>query len=58
MNMSKSPIFSLMANVYCRLLSADMHAKITKSRKCETLLMEPVRAKASPFPETRDLGRG
>lgn len=34
--MSKSLIFSLMANVYCRLLSADMHAKITKSRKCET----------------------
>ena len=56
--MSKSLIFSLMANVYCRLLSADMHAKITKSRKCETLLMEPVRAKESPFPETRDLGRG
>ena len=48
--MSKSLIFSLMANVYCRLLSSDMHAKITKSRKCETPLMEPATAKASPFP--------
>lgn len=29
-----------------------------KFRKCETPLVEPERARASPFPETRDLGRG
>ena len=27
-----------------------------KFRKCETPLMEPVRAMVSPFPEGRDLG--
>ena len=54
----KSLIFGLMANGYRRLLSADKLAKITKFRKCETPLMEPERAKASPFPETLDLGRG
>ena len=54
----KKSAFSLMANGYRRLLSADMHATITKFRKCETPLMEPARAKASPFPETLDLERG
>ena len=54
----KKSDFGLMANGYRRLLSADKLAKITKFRKCETPLMEPARAKASPFPETRDLGRG
>lgn len=29
-----------------------------KFRKCETPLVEPERARARPFPETRDLGRG
>lgn len=29
-----------------------------KFRKDETPLVEPERARASPFPETRDLGRG
>ena len=30
--------------------------KMLKFRKCETPLVEPERARASPFPEGRDLG--
>ena len=55
--MSKSLILGLMANGLCLFLSSDVRTKITKFRKCETPLMEPEMAKASPFPETRDLGR-
>ena len=29
-----------------------------KFRKCETPILEPARAKVSPFPEGRDLGWG
>ena len=30
------------------------HAYLLKFRKCETPLLEPARARASPFPEGRD----
>ena len=36
--------------------SHPLPIKILKFRKCETPLVEPERAKASPFPEGRDLG--
>ena len=40
-------------------VNASAHIdKILKFRKCETPLLEPARAKVSPFPEGRDLGRG
>ncbi len=32
------------------------HAYLLKFRKCETPLLEPARARASPFHEGRDLG--
>ena len=56
--MSKSLIYGLMAVGICRFLSSSVRTKITKFRNCETPLVEPGRAKVSPYPEGRDLGRG
>ena len=47
---AKKSDFWTVVDGICRLLSSGVHAKITEFRKCETPLMEPARAKASPFP--------